>query len=100
MVSSPSNVCRFGHRTDGGIAPVKEDLDLGRELVKQTLNIEAIACGIGDQRQPRRHPAELPVARRLLALCDAFLHELARFQHLERDEAIQRREGSVPHIVG
>ncbi len=82
-----------------GIPPVEQDLDLGRKLVEQALNVEPIACGIGEQREPRRHPAEFPVARGLLALRDAFLHELPRFQHLERDEAIQRREGRIAHIV-
>ena len=30
---------------------------------------------------------------------DALLHQLARLEHLERDEAVERRERCVPHVV-
>ena len=81
------------------IAPVEEHLHLGRELVEEALDVEAVAGAVGQERHARRHAAELAVAGGLLALRDALLHQLARLEHLERDEAVERRERGVAQVV-
>ena len=81
------------------IAPVEEDLHLGRQLVEERLDVEPVARAVGEEREARRHAAELAVARGLLALRDALLHQLAGLEHLEGDEAVERREGGVAQVV-
>ena len=82
------------------IPPVEEHLHLGRQLVEEALDVEAVAGAVGQERDAGSHAAELAVAGRLLALGDALLHELARLEHLERDEAVERREGGIAQVVG
>ena len=82
------------------IPSVEEDLHLRRQLVEQALDEEAVAGAVGEQSHAGRQAAELAVARRLLALGNALLHKLARLEHLERDEAVERRERGVADVVG
>src|SRR5690606_2663559 len=81
------------------IAPVEEDLHLGRQLVEERLDVEPVARAVGQERQARRHAAELAVAGGLLALGDALLHQFTRLQHLEGYEAVERREGGIAQVV-
>ena len=62
--------------------------------------IEAVAGAVGEQGHAGRQAAELAVARRLLALGDALLHEFASLEHLERAETVDRRERGVAGVVG
>ena len=49
------------------ITAIEEDPDLLADLVEQALEVEAISL-VGELDEPRREPAELPEARRLVAL--------------------------------
>jgi tetratricopeptide (TPR) repeat protein len=74
-------LCRPKHR--GRIAPVEQYLHLGRKLVKDTLDVQAVSQTVGGL-QRRRQAAKLRKAAGGIAAADALLHQFARFQHLQR----------------
>lgn len=81
------------------IAAIEENLHLCGQLVEERLDVEPVPRAVGQERQARSHAAELSVASRLLALGDALLHELTGLEHLQRYEAVERRESGVAQVV-
>ena len=55
---------------------------------------------VGQLYEPRSQPGELLESRGLVATADALLHEFARLEHLQRNEAVQRRERGLADVGG
>ena len=81
------------------VAPVEQDSDLSPNLVEEALHVEPVAVVRG-LRKAGGKPGELPEPGGLFEVGDALLNQSPRFQHLQRDKAVQGGKGRLPEVVG